>query len=229
MAIDDVTTNYFGKTRWPYPRRYHAKVIDRIAPTTRARSRSTSSSRSRRTVADDSALLDSVANAGESSSRRRRRFRTGRRGSSVATTRCARSAPSPRAAFSRPTPPGVIRKVKYSVNGLKSLAVVTVETATGHPVHPAPSGRTARGSTTPARRGTLHALLVLERLQRTRPLERLQGQDRGHRPRCAAAAGHPADARRPADAGRRDPVERDRDRPAGRAAEKLSRRRSRSS
>ena len=30
VAIDDVTTNYFRKTRWPYPRRYHAKVINRI-------------------------------------------------------------------------------------------------------------------------------------------------------------------------------------------------------
>ena len=30
VAIDDVTTSYFDKTRWPYPRRYHAKVINRI-------------------------------------------------------------------------------------------------------------------------------------------------------------------------------------------------------
>src|SRR3954468_2550833 len=30
VAIDDVTTNYFAETRWPYPRRYHAKVLDRI-------------------------------------------------------------------------------------------------------------------------------------------------------------------------------------------------------
>ena len=35
----------------------------------------------------------------------------------------------------------MIRKVKYSVNGLKSLAVVTVETATGRPVAPGPFGK----------------------------------------------------------------------------------------
>ena len=39
VAIDDVTTSYFGKTRWPYPRRYHAKVINRIRRRPPARDR----------------------------------------------------------------------------------------------------------------------------------------------------------------------------------------------
>ena len=49
VAIDDVTTSYFDKRRWPYPRRYHAKVINRIDAG--HRSRSTSSSQSGRTRA----------------------------------------------------------------------------------------------------------------------------------------------------------------------------------
>src|SRR4051812_19487909 len=36
---------------------------------------------------------------------------------------------------------GVIRKVKYSVNGLKTAAVVTVERATGRPVGKEPFGK----------------------------------------------------------------------------------------
>ena len=30
VAIDDVTTNALGKYLWPYPRRFHARVLDRI-------------------------------------------------------------------------------------------------------------------------------------------------------------------------------------------------------
>ena len=63
VAIDDVTTSYFGKTRWPYPRRYHAKVINRINaghPRAIAVDIQFTEETDRR---DDNALIDSVANA----------------------------------------------------------------------------------------------------------------------------------------------------------------------
>ena len=63
VAIDDVTTSYFGKTRWPYPRRYHAKVINRINAG-HPRAIAVDIQFTEQTDArDDSALIDSVANA----------------------------------------------------------------------------------------------------------------------------------------------------------------------
>ena len=141
VAIDDVTTSYFGKTRWPYPRRYHAKVINRInAGHPRAIAvdiQFTEQTDGR----DDSALLDSVANA---------------RGVVLSTTETLPNGGTrifggndtlreigakPASGLFPTDSAGVIRKVKYAVNGLKSLAVVTVETATGHPVAPGPFGK----------------------------------------------------------------------------------------
>ena len=141
VAIDDVTTSYFGKTRWPYPRRYHAKVINRI-DAGHPRAIAVDIQFTEQTDArDDNALIDSVANA---------------RGVVLSTTETLPNGATrifggndtlrqigakPASGLFPTDSAGVIRKVKYSVNGLKSLAVVTVETATGHPVAPGPFGK----------------------------------------------------------------------------------------
>ena len=105
VAIDDVTTNAIRKYVWPYPRRFHARVLDRIAADhpkaiavdiqfTEQTNRGTTTrcstpSRTRRT----------------SCWQRRRRSRTARPGSSAATRPCARSERARRARSSRPTRP----------------------------------------------------------------------------------------------------------------------------
>jgi adenylate cyclase len=140
VAVDDVTTSHFGKTRWPYPRRYHAKVIDRIAAG-HPRAIAIDIQFTEQTDArDDNALIDSVANA---------------HGVVLATTETLPNGATrifggnetlheigarPASGLFPTDSAGVVRKVKYSVNGLKTLAVVTVETATGRPVDSGPFG-----------------------------------------------------------------------------------------
>jgi adenylate cyclase len=140
VAIDDVTTSYFGNVRWPYPRRYHAKVIDRIAAG-HPRAIAIDIQFTEQTDArDDNALINSVANA---------------RGIVLATTETLPDGATrifggnetlheigarPASGLFPTDSAGVVRKIKYSVNGLKTLAVVTVETATGRPVKPGPFG-----------------------------------------------------------------------------------------
>ena len=166
VAIDDVTTSYFGKTRWPYPRRYHAKVINRINARPPARDRG------RHPV-----------HRADGPARRQRPDRLGRERTRTSSSSTTETLPNgatrifggnetlreigakPASGLFPTDSAGVIRKVKYAVNGLKTLAVVTVETATGHPVAARPLRE--RGRVDRLRRPVreLHALLVLERLQ----------------------------------------------------------------
>ena len=140
VAVDDVTTSYFDKTRWPYPRRYHAKVINRINAGHPSAIAVDIEFTEQTDARDDNALIDSVRNA---------------HGVVLATTETLPDGATrifggndtlreigakPASGLFPTDSAGVIRKVKYSVNGLKTLAVVTVETATGHPVAPGPFG-----------------------------------------------------------------------------------------
>jgi adenylate cyclase len=141
VVIDDITTNYFRNNVWPYPRRFHAQVIRRIAaghPRAIAVDIQFTEETNR---IDDGALLDAVANAHGVVLSTTETLPDG-------ATRIFGGNETVREVGARPASglfptdsAGVIRKVKYALNGLKTLAVVTVETATGHRVSPGPFGK----------------------------------------------------------------------------------------
>ena len=141
VAIDDVTTSYFDKRRWPYPRRYHAKVINRI-DAGHPRAIAVDVQFTERTDArDDNALIDSVANAHGVVLSTTETLPNGATRIFGGNDTLRQIGAKPASGLFPTDSAGVIRKVKYSVNGLKSLAVVTVETATGHSVAPGPFGK----------------------------------------------------------------------------------------
>jgi adenylate cyclase len=141
VAIDDVTTNAFPNDRWPYPRRFHARVIRRIAaghPRVIAVDIQFTEQTDPR---DDNALIDAVAGA---------------KGVVLSTTETLPNGATrifggndtlrqigarPGSGLFPADSAGVIRKVRYSVNGLKTLAVATTEAATGHAVDKQPFGK----------------------------------------------------------------------------------------
>ena len=140
VAIDDVTTNAITKYVWPYPRRYHAQVLDRIVADRPKAIAVDIQFTEQTTERDDTALLNSVANA---------------HGVVLATTETLPNGAtrifggndtvrevgaSPASALFPTDSAGVIRRVRYSVNGLKTFSVVTTEVATGKTVHRSPFG-----------------------------------------------------------------------------------------
>jgi adenylate cyclase len=140
VAMDDITTNYFRDHRPPYPRRFHAQVIRRIAAG-HPRAIAVDIQFTERTDdRDDQALLDAVANAHGVVLSTTETLPNG-------ATRIFGGNDAVRSVGARPASglfptdsAGVIRKVEYSINGLKTLAVVTAETALGHRVSPGPFG-----------------------------------------------------------------------------------------
>jgi adenylate cyclase len=141
VAVDDVTTNALPNNRWPYPRRFHAKVIRRITAGHPRAIAVDIQFTERTTDRNDNALIDAVANA---------------HGVVLATTETLPNGATrifggnetlgeigaqPASGLFPADSAGVIRKVKYSVNGLKTLAVVTVEVATGRHVPRGPFGK----------------------------------------------------------------------------------------
>jgi adenylate cyclase len=141
VAMDDITTTYFRNTRPPYPRRFHARVIRNIAAGHPRAIAVDIQFTERTTDRDDQALLDAVANAHGVVLATTQTLSNGR-------TRIFGGNDAVRAVGARPASglfptdsAGVIRKVLYSINGLKTLAVVTAETATGHRVSRGPFGK----------------------------------------------------------------------------------------
>jgi adenylate cyclase len=141
VAIDDVTTNAFAHNLWPYPRRFHARVIRRIAlghPRAIAVDIQFTEETNPR---DDNALIEAVAAAKNVVLTTTETLPNGATrifgGNDVLRQIGAR----PAGGLFETDSAGVIRKVRYSVNGLKSLAVVTVERATGHAVDSQPFGK----------------------------------------------------------------------------------------
>src|SRR3954454_6179414 len=141
VALDDVTTDHFRNKRPPYPRRFHAKVIREIAAGHPRAIAIDIQFTERTNDRDDNALLDAVAKT---------------HGVVLATTETLPNGETrifggnetlreigarPASGLFPTDSAGVIRKVEYSINGLKTLAVVTVETATGRPVPPGPFGK----------------------------------------------------------------------------------------
>jgi len=141
VAMDDITTNYFRDNRPPYPRRFHAQVIRRIAAGHPRAIAVDLQFTERTNDRDDQALLDAVANAHGVVLSTTETLPNG-------ATRIFGGNETVRGVGARPASAlfptdeaGVIRKVEYSINGLKSLAVVTAETALGHRVSPGPFGK----------------------------------------------------------------------------------------
>ena len=141
VALDDITTNYFRDTRPPYPRRFHAKVIRKIAaghPRAIAIDLQFTEGTDDR---NDSALFDAVASAHGVVLVTTETLPNGETRIFGGNDRVRAAGARPASALFPTDPAGVIRKVEYSINGLKTLAVVTVETATGRPVPRGPFGK----------------------------------------------------------------------------------------
>ena len=64
VAIDDVTFDAYPRQQWPYPRRWHAQVIDRIAADHPKAIAVDIQFTEQTDDADDTALMNAVANAG---------------------------------------------------------------------------------------------------------------------------------------------------------------------
>ena len=136
VAIDDVTTNAIRKYVWPYPRRFHARVLDRIAadhPKAIAVDIQFTEQTNQR---DDGALLDAVANAKNVVLATTETLPNGATRIFGGNETLREVGARPASALFPTDSAGVIRKVRYSVNGLKTLGVVTVERATGRTVSP---------------------------------------------------------------------------------------------
>jgi adenylate cyclase len=134
VAIDDVTFGAYPRQQWPYPRRWHAQVIDRIAADHPKAIAVDIQFTEPTDDANDGALLDSVANAGNVVLATTETLPNGqtRIFGGNATLRDIHARP---ASGLLPTDAeGVIRKVPHAINGLKTLAVVSVETAERRPV-----------------------------------------------------------------------------------------------
>lgn len=134
VAIDDVTTNDLDQTVWPYPRRLHAGVLDSIAADHPRAIAVDIQFTEQTTELDDNALLDAVANAKNVVLATTETLPNGETrifgGNEVVREVGAR----PASGLLPTDSAGVIRKIPYSVNGLKTLAVVTVERATGRKI-----------------------------------------------------------------------------------------------
>jgi serine/threonine protein kinase/CHASE2 domain-containing sensor protein len=138
VLVDDSTFNRLRDSgrpsHWPFPRRYHARVIDRLRHAG-ARTIALDFQFTEPTdVADDNALIEAVGRAGDvvlSTTAVAPGGGTAVLGGDRVLRRLgARPGNTSVVADSD----GVIRTMRYSVNGLRSFAVVAAETASGRPV-----------------------------------------------------------------------------------------------
>jgi adenylate cyclase len=141
VAIDDVTTNAIKRYVWPYPRRFHARVLDRIAADHPRAIAVDIQFTEQTTARDDNALLDAVARAKRVVLATTETLPNGATRIFGGNETVREVGARPASALFSTDPAGVIRKVRYSVNGLKTLAVVTTERATGRTVSPGPFGK----------------------------------------------------------------------------------------
>jgi len=141
VAIDDVTTNAIKRYVWPYPRRFHARVLDRIAADHPQAIAVDIQFTEQTTARDDTALLDAVARAKRVVLATTETLPNGATRIFGGNETLREVGARPASALFSTDPAGVIRKVRYSVNGLETLAVVTTERATGRTVSPGPFGK----------------------------------------------------------------------------------------
>ncbi len=133
VAIDDVTFSRLDQ-RWPFPRKLHARAIDRLR---RAGAKAIAYDvqfTEPTTPADDNALIDAVQRAGNVVLAATEVDEDGRSqvfgGSDVVKEIGARDAN----ALLPNDPGGVLRRVAHEVGGLESFAVAAAETADGRQV-----------------------------------------------------------------------------------------------
>ncbi len=140
VNIDDTTFNYFRnrdmQAQWPFPRRYDARVIDELH---RAGARVIAFDvqfTEPTDTADDDALIEAIGSAGNVV------LSTTEVGPSGTTDVLGGNA-TLREVGARvgnttviPDSDGVLRRMQYSISGLKSFGVVVAEAATGRRVSP---------------------------------------------------------------------------------------------
>jgi adenylate cyclase len=133
VAIDDVTFSEL-RLQWPFPRRTHARLLDRISAGHPKAIAFDVQFTEATTRAQDEALLDAVARAGNVV------LATTEVGAG-GTTAIFGGDETLRSVHARPANGrvavdsyGVARRLPYRIQGLKTLGVVAVERATGRPV-----------------------------------------------------------------------------------------------
>jgi adenylate cyclase len=140
VAIDDITFSNFNSrqenVRYPFPRRYFAKVIDRLAADGAKVIAYDIQFTEQTTVEDDNALVTSVANAGNvvlATTEVDALGRTNVFGSDEVVKQVGARVGNGNFPLD---PGGVIRRVAYGVDKLKSFSLVTAERATGKTIGP---------------------------------------------------------------------------------------------
>jgi CHASE2 domain-containing sensor protein len=141
VEVDPSTFNYLRnhhlQARWPFPRRYHARVIDRLrqagAKVIGVDFQFTEESN----PLDDNALIESIGRAGNVVLSTTEVLPGGR--TAVLGGETVLRGLGARAADTR-TPPdsdGTLRAMQYSIGGLRTFAVAVAEADTGRPISPA--------------------------------------------------------------------------------------------
>jgi adenylate cyclase len=140
VAIDDITFSNFNSrqenVRYPFPRRYFAKVIDRLAADGAKVIAYDIQFTEQTTPEDDNALVQSVADAGNvvlATTEVDALGRTNVFGSDEVVEQVGARVGNGNFPLD---PGGVIRRVAYSVDKLKSFSLVTAERATGKTITP---------------------------------------------------------------------------------------------
>jgi adenylate cyclase len=143
VRIDDVTFNEL-QIRWPFRRTWHARVIDRLkADGAKVIAYDVQFTEPSENPDDDTALLDSVAEAGNvvlATTEVGPNGETGVFGGDD-VVRDVRARVG--MALFDEDPGGYFRRVQYEITKLRTFAVVAAERATGRPVDPAEFDRTA--------------------------------------------------------------------------------------
>jgi adenylate cyclase len=134
VAIDDVTTNALKNDVWPYPRRFHARVLDRIAADKPRAIAVDIQFTERTTDRDDNALINAVAQATNVVLATTETLPNGATRIFGGNDVLRDVGASPASALFPTDSAGVIRRLRHSINGLKTMGVVTVERATGRTV-----------------------------------------------------------------------------------------------
>jgi CHASE2 domain-containing sensor protein len=140
VEVDSSTLDYLRdhhlQAQWPLPRRYHARVIDRLRRAGGKVIGVDIQFTEPSDVRDDNALIEAVGRAGGvvlSTTEVRPGGRTAVLGGDAVLRRLGARAG---ATSTPPDSDGVLRSMRYSTRGLRSFAVVLAEADTGHPVSP---------------------------------------------------------------------------------------------
>jgi adenylate cyclase len=139
VGIDDVTFNVLHQ-RWPFPRMLHAKLIDRLREGGAKVIAYDVQFTEPTDAADDNALIEAVARAGNlvlAATEVNAKGQTDVLGGGGLLRQIHAVAGS---ALLPTDGDGVIRRVPYEVDGLKSFAVETAERAAGKPIDPSVLG-----------------------------------------------------------------------------------------